>query len=394
MPFFKPKEKTLFGTFVCEEIYMAKNPKINPQDNGGERGNDSSTLLLLQQRKKIINNLILVASATFVVVIGVLTMAWFASNKNVTGSDMSVNVELPDSIKISLGHLATQDSTHYEIAFDENDEIVPPSVADEGDWFSEVDICDYYLFGRLIPASSVSGEEIWYTADAKGNGRKLKANHSFSRADNMLGANATAHAIKYDGEGQALDWDPEPYISWNDTQDDGYYIDVPVWFSTDSENQLKLTVQGYVTQNDGTIAPDGDGDSYEEALYKAARVAILDDSYLSASTSSDCGNVIPLHNGEEGNSILDSKNYTEDDTLYGVVGDGSTGWTYETYEPYTASESDAQQNMTYHPIAELTSSNGPMKRYIRLWLDGDDRDCFNATAGQNWKIYLIFSIDS
>ena len=74
---------------------MKDNLKNNPQD-GGERRNDSKTAMLQLERKKIIYNLILLGSATIVVLIGVLTMAWFASNTAVKGTNMRVTVQGPN----------------------------------------------------------------------------------------------------------------------------------------------------------------------------------------------------------------------------------------------------------------------------------------------------------
>lgn len=358
-----------------------------------EEKNSREALLL--ERKKITYNLVLLLAASFVVLIGVLTMAWFASNNKVDGTNMSVTVQAPDGVKISVGHLqAAPNNLYYAIEFDENEEIVEPIVGSDKDWFSEIDIGDYYLFGHLIPASSVSGEQIWYTSDAKGNGRKLKTTHVFYRADNMIGAKATAHAISYDNSNQREEWEYVPFVDWDETHDDGYYIDVPVWFFTDSDNAVNLTVRGYVTQNDGQTASDGniDGSGYVEALYKATRVAILDDNYGAANTSEACGNIIPLLNGEAGNSILDSKNYTSTNTLFGVTSDGSTGWEYDTYAAYTQHHVNAQDELIYHSVVSLNRSTSPKKQIIRIWIDGDDRDCWNATAGQNWKINLVFSV--
>ena len=51
---------------------------------------------LLLERKKVIYNLVLLLAASFVVLIGVLTMAWFASNNTVNGTTMSVTVQGAD----------------------------------------------------------------------------------------------------------------------------------------------------------------------------------------------------------------------------------------------------------------------------------------------------------
>jgi hypothetical protein len=71
---------------------MKEDNRSNPQD-GGERGNDSKAALLLQERKKIIYNLVLLGTAVAVVIIGVLTMAWFSNNTKVNGTNMSVTVQ-------------------------------------------------------------------------------------------------------------------------------------------------------------------------------------------------------------------------------------------------------------------------------------------------------------
>ncbi len=49
--------------------------------------------ILLEERKKAIYNLVLLFAAAFVVLIGVLTMAWFVNNTKVNGSNMSVTVD-------------------------------------------------------------------------------------------------------------------------------------------------------------------------------------------------------------------------------------------------------------------------------------------------------------
>lgn len=89
---------------------MAGTFKNNPQD-GGEGRNDSKAALLLQERKKIIYNLILLGSAAFVVLIGVLTMAWFANNTKVSGTNMSITVKGPNYEISSLAN--SSDGLYY-----------------------------------------------------------------------------------------------------------------------------------------------------------------------------------------------------------------------------------------------------------------------------------------
>lgn len=51
--------------------------------------------LLIQERKKIIYNLVLVVTASFVVLIGMLTIAWFTMNRDVGTSGMGISVAGP-----------------------------------------------------------------------------------------------------------------------------------------------------------------------------------------------------------------------------------------------------------------------------------------------------------
>jgi hypothetical protein len=78
------------------------------------------TALLLQERKKIIYNLLLVGTASVVVLIGILTMAWFTINKNVNGSSARITIDdLPFELKVQ-GYYGYSDdwlsSEYYRIA--------------------------------------------------------------------------------------------------------------------------------------------------------------------------------------------------------------------------------------------------------------------------------------
>ena len=60
--------------------------------------------------------------------------------------------------------------------------------------------------------------------------------------------------------------------SWSDTNDDGYYVDIPVWLRTSSKESLAVYVSGFVTDKTEENLEDTDD------LYKAVRVAILTDA--------------------------------------------------------------------------------------------------------------------
>jgi len=53
---------------------------------------------------------------------------------------------------------------------------------DELDWSNTADISAYYSFGKLIPAFSTNGANIYYTPDADGVGKTVKSTASYYQA--------------------------------------------------------------------------------------------------------------------------------------------------------------------------------------------------------------------
>ena len=73
---------------------------------GQENEQKSKRELLLQERKKAIYNLILILTAAFVVLIGILTMAWFAKNMKTGMSGMNVSVDAGGfNLRVSSGEI-------------------------------------------------------------------------------------------------------------------------------------------------------------------------------------------------------------------------------------------------------------------------------------------------
>ena len=366
-----------------------------------EKKYDREALLL--EKKKVVFNLVLLLAASFVVLVGVLTMAWFASNTNVGGQSLSVSAETPEGVQISLGETSNGLLVQYGN--------VP---VDDGDWMTKVEISDYYKFGKLFPASSANGEHILFTPDSIGNGRYLK-NERYYVADSgktdgdlkhdiqndFVASNdtdslmATVHLI-----GNNDSWVATDGSSWYDTNDDGYYVDIPVWFRTNitsgTNGMISLNVKGFVEPGDNAEAGD--------TLYQAVRVAILDANYAKAVSN----NILPLKADAYSTDttgmdqgVLDSLNYTRyrdtndgitDSLLYGMKISG-------TWDGSLKPDADLQQYTWYNlttPIISVPVSDGSgwsngVKYVIRVWLDGEDEQCYNPTAGQNWKIHLTFS---
>ena len=394
---------------------------------------------LIRERKKIITNLVLLMSAAFVVLLALGTMAWFRMNKNLESSGLSVSMSVPEMIQISLGK--TNGSVQNPIFLNdaesllvsENGVVLEPRTDAQGneeiyDWIQWIDISNYYAFGRLFPASSDSGEHILFTPDGADTGRNLKTNARFYQADGYKDADlkkkkksitsddqnslmATAYPFQTADEKSSEDFGGK-YVksrAWYDTNDDGYFVDIPIWLRTNYKNPegVALAVEGYITQKDGQILDDD-----EEALYKAVRIAILKEDELGAlipaaegamAGADPTGNLIPLMNadafGTNGASIMDSENYTiarkgdmdNPTAYYGLHQTNANGIVQtENYRQYHAYDGTVSV-ITLGSAGDKEWSE-KKKYWLRIWLDGDDKDCWNATAGQDWKIHLRFFV--
>ncbi|WP_294469542.1 hypothetical protein [uncultured Ruminococcus sp.] len=310
---------------------------------------------------------------------------------------------------------------------------------DELDWSNIADISAYYEFGKLIPASSHNGVNVFFTPDAAGSGRTLNAQAKFYQAVAGLTPNlwkSAANTFASDGTGASAQATAHIYgddktnatthtwgvydeddnadgykksTEWNVTNDDGYYIDIPVWLRTSSTETTKLYVTGYVTSQ-GTSNADEDTDD----LYKAVRVAILTDAgavdqgclalndgldkYIDPVTGQAThANKFPTTAGGVG--ILDSLNYNNrhDDVTTGIFGvSDTTNAANGNFTDVGHTALVVNDGGTGKEVATLAVGNGAeygpaTKLIIRVWLEGEDENCWNENAGQNWNIALKFS---
>ena len=400
--------------------------------------------------------------------------AWFTMSREVEVSNIQMTATVPEDIQISLGQIGVIGSTSITASTKESDAslangkgvlmatddvVVPPSTND-WDWSNIADISEYYQFGKMIPASSTTGEDIFFTPDANGVGKTIATGARFyMAADNLtaktqsdVGASAngttslatTAHVITSKSGGYVNDtWNTATYatsVGWDNTQDDGYYIDIPVWFRTSSKDGAKLSVQAYVKPKTTTQEA---GDTNDEALYRAVRVAIIDvgDYDNGYATSGTTKGLIPVADGwtlGTGGTAgtLDTTPFamsSPNDSIlnwYGrTVADGSSAATALTATTGSANDAKAavsalgtgtnatvptyDKATVYNAIYNATSnannqvitlagpsvSNGSKtsnygvahKAVIRIWLEGEDPDCWNETAGQDWSINLKFN---
>jgi hypothetical protein len=369
------------------------------------------------------------------------TYAWFTMSREVEVKNIQMTATVPEDIQISLGKIGT--TSDYTTAststaggsvamntgflMTADSAVVAPredgTANNDIDWANSVDVSAYYGFGKLIPASSVDGEDIIFTPDANGVGKTVKSTAKFYQAADAIAAsseateltgtagvgsgtlNATAHTYTSTTD-RTTTWTGTTYRAasgWNHTNDDGYYIDIPVWLRTSSAS-VEVGVQAYVVDvaaTDATkqLAVADTATAADELLYRAVRVAVLD-----GTTGATLSDLIPVADGDSaaaatdkysGTSVLDwysRSSGTNPDTnanneqALASTGDNHAG-AYGAPQTYAGANSTA--------VATLTGGTGTaygtsVKRIIRVWIEGEDPDCWNETAGQDWAINLKF----
>jgi len=399
-------------------------------------------------------------------------------SREVEVSNIQMTATVPEDVQISLGLIGTISNTG---AIEESAKEANASLANglgslvstssgvsapenDWDWSNIADISEYYQFGKLIPASSTSGANIFFTPNANGNGQTIAAGATFYAAnssDAILTAaaestvtggtgnnplSATAHIINKKSSagvvedtwstGKASYANGDKYTTstgWNATEDDGYYIDIPVWLRTSSKDGANLSVLAYVKPKTTTQTNSADGD----ALYRAVRVAIIEDGVStsggSTTTTHTSHGLLPITDGWtmaagetaaglKTNPFQLTKNTYAESILNWYGRDRTTGASTTELTALTgkndnakaaaSSTSDYDKAVIYDPFtatsnanvvatlaAPTTDDNGvktanygtATKITVRVWLEGEDPDCWNDTAGQDWSINLKFN---
>jgi hypothetical protein len=347
------------------------------------------------KRKLIPATAMLLASA---LALSSSTYAWFTMSREVEVQNIQMVATVPEDIQISLGALAEGElnlgtGTLPATTAKASTASVPTK---DTDWSNTADIGKYYEFGRLIPASSKDGVDIFFTPDADGVGKTVKANAKYYQADGGTDSEsksyqATAHTYqtKTGASAAADEWSGyTKNTGWNTTKDDGYYIDIPVWFRTSSKSVVGLQVEGYVIAGDtdankvatSTTALEG----VTEQLSKAVRVAVLD-----STAANSVSKIIPLTDTGFGTGTAITGNYYNRSGQTGAVASVTSN-----VPTYSAADIGVKADDTITVTAAAENNNGygaPIQYTIRVWLEGEDQDCWNATAGQDWKIALKFT---
>lgn len=346
---------------------------------------------------------------TSAVMLSTATYAWFTMNREVEVNGIQMTATVPEDLQISLGEItggSDANSLGKSASFlaQTSGVVNPPADQDDldpFDWSNTIDISKYYQFGKLIPASSTNGQNIYFTPDAKDVGKTLKdAAQSYAAiTGNTAGeagtGAATSHINKTNGPDGWLDGTGDYATSgayktasaWNTSNDDGYYIDIPIWLRTSSTSAPDIFVTGYITQGIKPATTDDDD------LYQAVRVAILNADYTATNgvINLNDGNTYPA-DANSTVSIIDSGNANANFSLTNINALNNTG----TMSASTYGNVDVNNGSSRIGTLEANAQNSSSqygagtKFIIRVWLEGDDVNCWNANAGQDWAISLKF----
>jgi hypothetical protein len=327
-----------------------------------------------------------------------------------------MTASVPADLQISLGRLSTEAGSGNGLVNSLGtlvpgvaNNIANPTgtadnggVADPGDtaeyWSNTADISAYYSLGRIMPASSVDGKALYFTPDASGVGKTLKSNAKYFTAVNGAAIEkdsngnsymTTLHAYKAkSGATPSDNWTSVKAKEYNVTNDDGYFVDIPVWIRTSSTDaDIPLSIDAYVTTKNKTDDDD---------LYLAARAVIL-----GAERTTTSG-LIEIREGSYlgDTSIVDFMSSTNSTgaavASLGAAYDDSdaskgapANYGLETYYDGTT----ANSGIVIQKSVKEGEYGTPTKVWIRVWLEGEDSNCWNENAGQDFNISLKFSRD-
>ncbi|WP_294098987.1 hypothetical protein [uncultured Ruminococcus sp.] len=301
---------------------------------------------------------------TSAVMLSTATYAWFTMSREVEVTGIKLTATTPQTIEISLGRV-TDGTVKAPTNKTEDDEL----------WMNSVATGSVYdTFGRLIPASSTDGNTLYYTTNAISLGRDVQFDNTATPFANAMSKPVTVTASgKSESTGDLA-------ASTNDSED-GYYLDIPVWFRTTSSTEVKLGVKATF---------ENTADKTDEKIYKAARVSIIDANTAKSTT------------GSAGVIASEEAKYYNGDTQAAVKTAGVTETeAYGEVKKVVQCEVNPDKQVTnataattvakVTPVAQGKTGYGDVTQYyIRVWLEGEDEACWNGTASQSFNINLQF----
>ena len=338
--------------------------------------------------------------ATSAAMLSTSTYAWFTMSKEVEIQNIQLTATTPGNVQVSLGlgqnigvltHINDTDSKGVELV------AAPKNDSDSLDWSNNVAFYDYYKVPKLKPSSSTTGGSIFIVPDAN----ITNVGKTVSDGTAVAAREATMTLV---------DSKNSPNVT--PEGEDNHYIEFPVWFRTagSEDVNLKVEVTAQVGGNDSANKPAAGA---QNKLYRAARVAVLKTTDGSSWTSAS--NVILPKDGADA-QVLANKYYAKDNSDNPLALKSASDFTssdennragdaYGTVTVYdgtsavvTIAGKNSNAAAQYAGNCTTTDPGTTDKIYgnatcimLRVWLEGEDKDCWNATAGQDFSINLKFT---
>lgn len=268
--------------------------------------------------------------AVAILLLGYSAYGWFSMSRSVRAVGQNVTVTVPDNLMIALSESGPWSESVTVVLND----IVKKLTKNDTDPLKPFKSGQFYL----LPASTYAGFDgtIWETGSAKNNG------------------SAAETAVFKQGH----------RIQWNQstTSFEGHWIDVPLYFKTDSESDVNVAL----LENDKMIEKVGEG---EGDITKTVRAAFLNPTCDKTSMDSDTVPLVFAGNNSEG--VHD-----------GVVIKNAVDKIPPKYLSFTDGKSDTLFTV---------KANGEAKQIIvRIWIEGQDQKCVATIGGQTFKLSLGF----
>lgn len=295
--------------------------------------------------KNIKKSLILSALcvASLIIVLGYSAYGWFSLSRQVRAIGQNISVDVPENLQISL----SEDGEWSESVNVDMRALIKDITANDERKFDPSSSDRYYL----LPASTYSAVDgsIWNTG---------KANYDGSAATGAVFS-----------QGNRIIWNP------GTTSFEGHYIDVPLFFRTDGNKELKIALDKTKTS---ITSVSGTG-----RVNEVVRIAFLN-SYCN---NSSMGGDITLGNTPMTEPLIYSS--VTSTSLHGgvVIKDVTADNVVETKEPLylTFTDNKSEQILTVKPGVVT-------KIHVRIWVEGQDKACTATIGGQAFDVKLGFCI--
>ena len=264
--------------------------------------------------------------------------AWFTMSKEVSVTGIELQATAPDNVLIATNSDAFETITPYastktlEVAEEKKDVL-------KGGVNPETAIAASDL---LLPCSSATGVNLYNTLDIKDSGEDKGADSKYTTSTN------TAAATEL------------------------YYVDVPLYILTTGSKNVNVAID----TEKSSIETVAGGE-----IYNAVRFAVLDDAMTTSKGVYTMNKEMFTGATPVESVVAEKANYAENDAAI-LLGN--------------ASNIAENNKIELKGTANMTGANVDTNKYqytkvvVRVWIEGQNKNCVTANANQKFKFNLTF----